>query len=836
ATAPCVSDQSTVTVTENAAPDAGTNGTLTLCETGASAALINALGGTPDAGGAWSGPSAVVGGNYDPATMNPGVYTYTLTGTAPCANATATVTVAETGSPDAGTDGTITVCANGTAVDLFAQLGGTPDAGGTWTGPSAVVGGNYDPATMTPGVYTYTLNATAPCAGTTATVSVSEDVLFSAGDDASIQLCAGADPVDLFTSLGASADAGGAWNGPGGPFDGLFDPGSDPGGSYTYSFPPSTCPADAATVQVTVQEGPDAGENNTMVICSDQAAFSLTDQLGGTPDLTGTWTGPDGAVVADLFLPATGQNGVYVHDVPSDGTCPADQAMLTINVNMAPVAGNSGSLAICAASGQASLFDGLSGTLDAGGTWTGPTGQPHGTVIDPATDVSGLYTYTVSGIAPCSNAVSTVAVLIAPIPDAGGDATTTQCSSAAAFVMNVFLSGTPQANGIWRGPSGDVVPATFTPASSTPGVYTYTVEAVEPCPDDVALLTIVVTEAADAGGSASISVCENSASTIDLFSELGGTPDTGGAWAFEDGAPFSGSFQVGVDPAGTYSYTVTGTPPCASVMSTVVVDVVPIPVAGFQVDGAGACTPVTVTLTSDLQGSGTCSWLLWNGEQIDDCAPITRTITQGGTYGVTLIVDAGNGCGVDTLDVPDLFTVYDQPTAAFTHIPEVINTLAPEVRFLNTSTNATTLQWDINGLLSTEESPYHVFPAGVSAEYLVCLTAFASEMCRDSICEVIAVEDGLLVHVPNAFTPDGRGPNDVFRPVVIGVDPTVYRFYIFDRWGQPMFETNDPAAGWDGRFADGTEAPIGVYVWKLVARDRITTNRIERIGHVTLVR
>ncbi|MBL7950649.1 MAG: gliding motility-associated C-terminal domain-containing protein [Flavobacteriales bacterium] len=836
-TTPCTNAAATVTVTENSPPDAGTSGTLDACSNGAGVALSASLGGSPQAGGSWSGPSTVVGGQYDPATMVSGVYTYTVNGTAPCTNAIATVTVNETGSPNAGTDGAITLCSSGTAVDLFAQLGGAPDAGGTWSGPSALVGSNYDPATMTPGVYTYTLNATAPCSSANADVMVTEEIPLSAGANATLPLCEGAPVQVLFDVLQGEPDGGGEWSGPAGSFSGQFDPGTDPGGVYTYAHVGVNCPSAMATVTINIQAGPDAGQDVSLSLCSNSGSAQLFDLLGGTPDGGGIWTLPNATPAPSIFDPLQSDGGTFIYTVSGGVDCPNDQATVSIVVHLSPRSGTSGTLPLCANASVGSLFEGLTGTLDAGGAWTAPDGSAHSSTIDPANDVAGLYTYTVTGIAPCVSAASTVNVLIAPVPNAGEDAVAVQCSSNAPFQLTAALAGSPQTNGSWHGPDGEVVSALFAPASDESGTYTYTVNGTAPCGNDQATLVVVVHQAADAGSSTTVQVCENAAEQLDLLQQLIGTPDPSGSWIDPEGGSFDGTLAPADDMAGPYTYAVAASAPCPAAVAIVDVIIIPTPVATLSVVGADGCAPAEVTLSSSYSGSGSCQWTLWNGETINDCAPITRSIEEPGSYGASLVIDAGNGCGVVTVDAPALFELFGRPQAAFLHLPEVVNTLDPLVGFHNTSVGGNSFLWDIAGFTtSTDLHTSFTFPTEFAAEYTVCLTAVASANCVDTACHTITIEDGLNVFVPNTFTPDGDGNNDGFKPLLIGADPDSYRFYIFDRWGQPLYETNDPAATWDGNFSDGTEVPIGVYVWKLVVKDAVTTSRVERVGHVTLLR
>jgi len=82
----------------------------------------------------------------------------------------------------------------------------------------------------------------------------------------------------------------------------------------------------------------------------------------------------------------------------------------------------------------------------------------------------------------------------------------------------------------------------------------------------------------------------------------------------------------------------------------------------------------------------------------------------------------------------------------------------------------------------------------------------------DSI-NIIVDDCRTCVHLPDAFTPNGDGLNDVFQPI-IGCTFTTYILKVFNRWGQEVFESSNPNDGWDGRF-NGKPSDMGTYVWEL---------------------
>jgi gliding motility-associated-like protein len=92
--------------------------------------------------------------------------------------------------------------------------------------------------------------------------------------------------------------------------------------------------------------------------------------------------------------------------------------------------------------------------------------------------------------------------------------------------------------------------------------------------------------------------------------------------------------------------------------------------------------------------------------------------------------------------------------------------------------------------------------------------------------------------VPNAFTPNGDGINDKFKPVMPQVGIREFSMVIFNRKGTKVFETNKKEDGWDGTF-NGKDTPVGSYVWLInfdAQVELIGTKSVEKKGIVTLLR
>jgi gliding motility-associated-like protein len=106
--------------------------------------------------------------------------------------------------------------------------------------------------------------------------------------------------------------------------------------------------------------------------------------------------------------------------------------------------------------------------------------------------------------------------------------------------------------------------------------------------------------------------------------------------------------------------------------------------------------------------------------------------------------------------------------------------------------------------------------------------------CQDSAYVTVRVfRTNPQIFVPSAFTPNGDGKNDVFRPIAVGITNIEY-FRVYNRWGQLVFSTTTNESGWDGRIA-GKDQGSGTFVWVVKATD-FTGKAVFAKGTVTLIR
>jgi gliding motility-associated-like protein len=177
--------------------------------------------------------------------------------------------------------------------------------------------------------------------------------------------------------------------------------------------------------------------------------------------------------------------------------------------------------------------------------------------------------------------------------------------------------------------------------------------------------------------------------------------------------------------------------------------------------------------------------------------------------------------------------------ALFYPDPKTVTASVPKTTFINSSTNSIGYFWDFgDGNTSNEPDPEHEYVTSDVEVYNVMLIAFNEDACNDTIIQSVLVSEELIYYVPNSFTPNEDQFNNEFLPVFYsGYDPYNYSMYIFDRWGEIVFETHDIEKGWNGTYGSSDKkVQDGVYIWKIEFK-RKGIDKIEKaMGHVILNR
>lgn len=129
--------------------------------------------------------------------------------------------------------------------------------------------------------------------------------------------------------------------------------------------------------------------------------------------------------------------------------------------------------------------------------------------------------------------------------------------------------------------------------------------------------------------------------------------------------------------------------------------------------------------------------------------------------------------------------------------------------------------WDFgDGVTSTDSMPYHSYYE--TGTYDITLIVRSGLECLDTLVVPVDVVEGLIV--PNVFTPNNDGWNDVFDVRTSAVGP--FKLEIYNRWGNVVFENSSPLISWDGTTSAGVQAPAGTYFYVISKAEMLSGNAI----------
>ena len=265
-----------------------------------------------------------------------------------------------------------------------------------------------------------------------------------------------------------------------------------------------------------------------------------------------------------------------------------------------------------------------------------------------------------------------------------------------------------------------------------------------------------------------------------------------------------------VSQSGTYWVTITTNNNCKA-SDTINVTYVSIPIINLGNDTT-ICKGVSINLNATTPNAT----YLWNNGSTD---PIYN-VTSSGTYWVKVSINSlcstSDTIKVNEIDVPPDFYLFNDTTLC---LGTPINITIPDGTYYNV------LWYDGNNTEFT-----HLI--NQEGSYYVELLNQCDTIKKDF--NITYKDCGCYIYFPNAFTPNGDGLNDYFKPV-LQCELTIYELYIYNKWGELLFEAKTSDAYWDGRYKN-EYVPTGVYEWLFYYKGPYTRQLQSKHGSVTVIR
>jgi gliding motility-associated-like protein len=229
----------------------------------------------------------------------------------------------------------------------------------------------------------------------------------------------------------------------------------------------------------------------------------------------------------------------------------------------------------------------------------------------------------------------------------------------------------------------------------------------------------------------------------------------------------------------------------------------------------------------------TITWDLGDGTVVV-ADSLTHFYGAVGNYDIKVSIESPTGCLVDTTITAGV-RVLPPPVADFEWSPDSISSIIPVAYFESTSQMAAGWQWDFdNEGFSYLENP--VFSFSDTGFQLVTLIVRHPNNCRDTISKWVDIVPEVTYFLPNAFSPNEDGTNELYLGKGITQYIQGFQIAIYDRWGQRVFENADARVGCNGLFDNtGLACEQGMYSYK-IRYQKPRGQQYELTGQILLVR
>jgi gliding motility-associated-like protein len=553
-------------------------------------------------------------------------------------------------------------------------------------------------------------------------------------------------------------------------------------------------------------------------------SINFTDNSTGGPT-SWAWTFPSGTPPSSTLQNVNGVvwniAGTYTVTLTATNGNGSTSSTQVITVNPLPnVTATANPSTICV--GQQSTLTG-----NGASTYVWNPGNINGSPVNVSPVVTTTYTVTGTSAAGCSDTAS-VTVTIQPcnVPQVNFLASDTSICIGDCINFTDQSSNNPNA---WSWSFAGASTATSTNQNPTnicyPAAGTYAVTLIATNANGNGSLTktsyITVNPAPPANAGPDANLCTGQSTTL-----IG---SGGGTYNWQPGNGNSSNFFITPASTTTYTLTVTDANGCTGTdLVTITVAVCSTPVAALGASDNNICESTCIDFTDMTTGTPT-SWQ-WS---FPGATPSSSTVQNPtnicyntpGNYDVTLI--ATNAFGTDTIVMTNYVSVGAQPTVNAG--PYVTIAIGNSTQLNATGGNGN-WSWSPTTGLSNPTIPDPVASPTVTTTYTVTFTdAFGCSATDTVTVDVFAAYD---VWLPDGFSPNGDGTNDVFY--VRGAGIKTLDFIIYDRFGEKIFESTAVADGWDGSFR-GLPMNTGIYVWYVKA-ELYNNTTVSKKGDVSLIR